>query len=161
MHQQLSEENVYCACSCCQHSDLVDIQGVSSVSCTHLDGEVALREVALLLGLLLSDKVLLVLGHSPADGASLLGAEVERQVLLALVEDAELGALVGVDDGEDAGDRLADVVAVSHTRQYAIPVYAPSHSLRSQISPSSILHFRFPPLFMFGFGVVGRTSCSA
>ena len=76
--------------------------------CTHLDGEVALREVSVLLGLLLGDKVLLVLGHSPADGASLLGAEVERQVLLALVEDAELSALVGVDDGEDAGDRLAD-----------------------------------------------------
>lgn len=66
----------------------------------------------LLLGLLLGDGVDLVLGHSPADGAGLLGAEVERQVLLALVEDAELGALVGVDDGEDAGDRLADVVAV-------------------------------------------------
>lgn len=80
---------------------------------THLDGEVALREVSLLLGLLLGDKVLLVLGHSPADGASLLGAEVERQVLLALVEDAELGTLVGVDDGEDTGNRLADVVAVT------------------------------------------------
>ena len=43
----------------------------------------------------------------------MLGAEVERQVLLALVEDAELSALVGVDDGEDASDRLADVVAVA------------------------------------------------
>ena len=48
--------------------------------CTHLDGEVALREVPLLLGLLLGDKVLLVLGHSPADGAGLLGSEVERGV---------------------------------------------------------------------------------
>jgi len=54
-----------------------------------------------------------VLGHSPADGAGLLGAEVEGHVLLALVEDAELSALVGVDDGEDAGDRLADVMAVT------------------------------------------------
>ena len=69
--------------------------------------------MSLLLGLLDGDKVLLVLGHSPADGAGLLRAEVERHVLLALVEDAELGALVGVDDGEDAGDRLADVVAVT------------------------------------------------
>lgn len=66
-----------------------------------------------LLGGLLGDEVGLVLGHSPADGASLLGAEVEGQVLLALVEDAELSALVGVDDGEDASDRLADVVAVT------------------------------------------------
>jgi hypothetical protein len=30
--------------------------------------------------------------------------------LLALVEQPELGALVGVDDGEDLGDTLADVV---------------------------------------------------
>ena len=93
MHRLLSEENLL-----------------------RLDGEVALGEVGLLLSLLLGDKVLLVLGHSPADGASLLGAEVERQVLLALVEDAELGALVGVDDGEDAGDRLADVVDLAQLR---------------------------------------------
>ena len=78
--------------------------------CTHLDGEVALREVPLLLGLLLGDKVLLVLGHSPADGAGLLGAEVERQVLLALVEEPELSPLVGVDDSKDLGDSLADVM---------------------------------------------------
>lgn len=88
---------------------------ILSIPGTHLDGVVALREMPLLLGLLLGDEVLLVLGHSPADGAGLLRAEVERQVLLALVEDAELGALVGVDDGEDTGDRLADVVAVGAT----------------------------------------------
>jgi hypothetical protein len=80
---------------------------------THLDGVVALGEVPHLLGGLLGDEVDLVLGHSPADGTGLLRAEVERHVLLALVEDAELSALVGVDDGEDAGDRLADVVAVT------------------------------------------------
>jgi hypothetical protein len=80
---------------------------------THLDGVVALGEVPQLLGGLLGDEVDLVLGHSPADGTGLLRAEVERHVLLALVEDAELSALVGVDDGEDAGDRLADVVAVT------------------------------------------------
>jgi len=66
-----------------------------------------------LLGGLLGKEGGLVLGHSPADGAGLLGAEVEGHVLLALVEDAELSALVGVDDGEDAGDRLADVMAVT------------------------------------------------
>lgn len=66
----------------------------------------------LLLLLLLGDDALLVLGKSPSDGAGLLGAEVERQVLLALVEDAELRTLVDVDDGKNTGDRLADVVAV-------------------------------------------------
>lgn len=34
----------------------------------------------------------------------MLGTEVEREVLLVLVEEAELGALVGVDDGEDTGN---------------------------------------------------------
>lgn len=77
-----------------------------------LDGKVALREVGLSLLLLLGDDALLLLGKSPSESAGLLGAEVERQVLLALVEDAELRALVDVDDGEDTGDRLADVVAV-------------------------------------------------
>lgn len=41
----------------------------------------------------------------------MLGAEVERSVLLVLVEETELVALLGVDDGQDTGDGLADVVA--------------------------------------------------
>ena len=47
------------------------------ISSTHLDGVVALGEVPQLLGGLLGDEVGLVLGQSPADGAGLLGAEVE------------------------------------------------------------------------------------
>lgn len=54
----------------------------------------------------------LVLGEPAAEGTGELGAEVKREELLVLVEEAELGALVGVDDGEDTSDRLADVVAV-------------------------------------------------
>jgi hypothetical protein len=50
-----------------------------------------------------------LLGQPPADGAGVLGSQVQGQVLLALVEQAELGALLGVDDGQDAGNRLADV----------------------------------------------------
>lgn len=65
----------------------------------------------LLLLLLLGDQVGLVLCQASAHAAGLLGAEVERLVLLALVEDTELGALVGVDDGEDTGNILANVVA--------------------------------------------------
>lgn len=66
----------------------------------------------LLLPLLLSDERSLVLGEPSAHGAGGLGAEVEGQVFLVLVEEAELMALVGVDDGEYASDRLADVVAI-------------------------------------------------
>jgi hypothetical protein len=50
--------------------------------------------------------------QASSDCASLLGAEVQRQVLLVLVEQAELRSLLEVDDGEDTSDRLADVVAV-------------------------------------------------
>jgi len=51
--------------------------------------------------------------ETSADGAGLLWSEVERSVLLGLVEKAELLALGCVDDGESAGNRLADVVAVN------------------------------------------------
>lgn len=51
------------------------------------------------------------LGQTATDSAGLLWAEVKWHVLLVLVEQAELGALVGVDDGQDLGDGLADVVA--------------------------------------------------
>lgn len=75
---------------------------------THLDSVLPLREVQSLLALLDSLESRLVLGQPPPDSPGLLGAEVERQVFLALVEDAELLALSGVDDSQDTGDRLAD-----------------------------------------------------
>ena len=46
----------------------------------------------------------LVLAQAPPDRSGLLGAQVEGEVFLLLVEDAELLSLVRVDDGEDAGD---------------------------------------------------------
>lgn len=78
----------------------------------YLDGKLPLREVNVLLALLLGDKRSLVLGESSADGAGLLWSEVEGKVLLVLVEETELGALVGLDDCQDTGDRLAEVVAL-------------------------------------------------
>lgn len=74
---------------------------------THLDGVFALGEVLLaLLGLLQLSRGVLG-GQAAADGTGLLGAEVEGQVLLVLVEQAHVVSLLGVDDGQDAGDRLA------------------------------------------------------
>ena len=81
----------------------------------------------LLLLLLLGDERGLVGGEPSADGTGLLGSEVEGLVpacvlgrsrtmlqvedaLLALVEETELGPLVGVDDGQDASDTLADIM---------------------------------------------------
>lgn len=78
---------------------------------SHLDGVVSLGEVDLLLLLLLGDARSILLAQSSADGTGLLCAEVEGKVLLVLVEDAQLRALVDVDDGQDASDGLADVVA--------------------------------------------------
>jgi hypothetical protein len=74
--------------------------------------------VNLLLALSLGLEGGLVLGKAAAEGTSELGAEVKRKVLLVLVEEAELGALVGVDDGENASDRLANVVAGKINYQY-------------------------------------------
>lgn len=79
---------------------------------SHLDGVVSLGEVDLLLLLLLGDARSILLAQSSADGTGLLCAEVEGKVLLVLVEDAQLRALVDVDDGQDASDGLADVVAI-------------------------------------------------
>lgn len=81
---------------------------------SYLHGEVPLREVSLLLLLLLGDACRILWRQTAADGASLLGTKIEWQVLLFLVEETELGALVGVDDGEHASDRFADVVAIEY-----------------------------------------------
>ena len=52
------------------------------------------------------------LGQSPADGTGALGAEVEGEVLLALVEVTQVLALLLVRHGQNAGNRLADAVAI-------------------------------------------------
>lgn len=81
----------------------------------------------LLLLLLLGDERGLVGGEPSADGAGLLGSEVEGLVpasvlgksetmwqvedaLLALVKETELCPLVGVDDGQDASNALANIM---------------------------------------------------
>ena len=53
----------------------------------------------------------LELRQPPPDGPRLLRAQVEREVFLALVQEAQLRALLSVDVGEDAGDGFAEVVA--------------------------------------------------
>lgn len=80
---------------------------------SYLNGVLPLGEVDLLLDLLLGLLGGLVLGESATQGTGVLGSEVEREERLVLVEQAELGTLVEVDDGENAGDRLANVVAVN------------------------------------------------
>lgn len=54
--------------------------------------------------LLLRDDRGLMLRQPPPHRSRLFGAQVKRQELLVLVEDAELGALGGIDDGEDTSD---------------------------------------------------------
>ena len=49
----------------------------------------------------------LMLAQPPPDRSSLLGAQIQRQVLFLRVEEAQLLSLIGVDDGEDAGNRFA------------------------------------------------------
>jgi len=52
-----------------------------------------------------------VFGKATTDSTGLLGTEVERHVLLGLVEQTELLPLLGVEDSQSTGDRLADIVA--------------------------------------------------
>lgn len=80
-----------------------------------LDSVIPLGEVPLPLLLLLGDAAGLILGEGTAQGAGLLGSQVEREVLLLLVEETELVALGGVDDGQDTGDGFADIMAAAYT----------------------------------------------
>jgi hypothetical protein len=87
----------------------------SSQRCYHNLGgahsESPLGEVAESLLRLLGNDLALLGAKTSADGAGLFWAEIEWGVLLVLVEKAELLTLSRVDDGESAGDCLADVVA--------------------------------------------------
>ena len=65
-----------------------------------------------LLLLLLRHDPRLMPTQPPPDRPRLLGSQIEREVFLFRVEETELLALVGVDDGEDAGDGFAEVGAV-------------------------------------------------
>lgn len=77
----------------------------------YLDSISPLGKVYALLLLSLCPYRGLLLRQPSSDGTSLLGSEVERQVLLLRIEEAELRSLVGIDDGEDFGNRFAEVVA--------------------------------------------------
>ena len=79
---------------------------------SYLNGVLPLGEVDLALPLLLGDPGGLVLGETAAQLTGELGAKVEREVLLVLVEQTQLSALVGVDDGENTSDGLANVAAI-------------------------------------------------
>lgn len=78
---------------------------------SYLNSKLPLGEVSLPLRRLQQLLSALVFGQASPNGASLLWSEVEGLVLLALVEQAQLRSLVGVDDCEDSGDRLSDIVA--------------------------------------------------
>jgi hypothetical protein len=93
--------------------------------------------------------------EATTDSTGLLDAEVEGEVLLALVELAEVGAGLLVDDGEDTGDGLADGGAVgSHMRSAfrspdgrSIPLLVPLNQrfpLRSLLLQSSLLRYPTP-----------------
>lgn len=86
-----------------------------------LDGELALREVrVLLLGLkeLLGG---LALGETAANSSGLLDAEIKRLVSGLLERNPELSLLGLVDDSQDAGNRLADFGAIRRRLELVNP----------------------------------------
>jgi hypothetical protein len=70
----------------------------------YLDSILSLRKVSRPLLRLQQCLLALVLAQASSDGTGLLWSEVEREVFLVLVEEAELCSLVGVDDCEDLRD---------------------------------------------------------
>lgn len=70
--------------------------------------------------LLLANNSRLMLRQPPPHRSGLLWAQIEGKVFLVLVEEAELGALGGVDDGENAGDGFAEVVTVFWKAQISV-----------------------------------------
>jgi hypothetical protein len=52
------------------------------------------------------------LGELSADCTGLLWSEIDREVLLALVELAQVLALLRVHNSQDASDRLANAIAI-------------------------------------------------
>jgi len=70
----------------------------------YLNGIFSLREVSRPLLRLQQSLLALVLAQASSDGSGLLWSEVEGEVFLSLVEETELGALVGVDYCEDLGN---------------------------------------------------------
>ena len=56
--------------------------------------------------------------QSPPDGSCLLRTQIEREILLLRVEEAELLALIGVDDCQDAGDGFAEVGAALRNKNF-------------------------------------------
>jgi hypothetical protein len=79
----------------------------------HLHSVPPSREMCTLLLLLLSNALRILLTQASPDCTGVFRSQVERQVLLLGVEQAQLVALVGVDHGEHAGDGFAEIVAIT------------------------------------------------
>lgn len=70
-----------------------------------------------------------MLRQTPADSTGLLGAKVERRVLLLFVVQPELLPLLGVENRQCAGDRLANIVATRNIT--SIPIQVPLRGQRT------------------------------
>lgn len=81
---------------------------------SYLDSILPLREVSGPLLRLLQSLLTLVLAQTSSDRTRLLGSEIERHVLLVLVEEAQLRALVCVNDSKDLRDRLSEIMAAGN-----------------------------------------------
>lgn len=80
-----------------------------------LDSILPHREVHLLFLLLLGHHAGLLLRQPPPNRPRLFRSQIQRQVLLLLIEKPELRSLVRVDDCQDLGNRFPKVVTVEQT----------------------------------------------
>ena len=108
---------------------------------SYLYGKLALREVDAPLPRLLQLLGALGLGEPSADGAGLLRAEVERDELPVLVEEAQLVPLLQVDGRQDAGDRFPEVVAVCGEEKWSALWILGWHTCRLEAANESLSRF--------------------
>jgi len=78
----------------------------------YLDSILPLRKVNSPLLRLLQNLSTLRFAQASSNGTCLLWSEVEREVLLVLIEETKLRALIGINDCEDLCDWLSEIVAV-------------------------------------------------
>ena len=112
------EELICPPSSHCPPTTVPSLLGLPPLQTTHtlslcLDSILPHWKMHLLLLLLLRHQLLFLLSQPPPNRPGLFRSQIKRQILLLLVEQAQLRSLVCIDHGKDFGDGFAEVVTMN------------------------------------------------